>query len=261
MMPTRGSTTSVDLRNVTLPVLALLDLSSADGRLTGGGSLLLRTAQTAVAEVNRRQLIPGHHLQLLVNDSKVNPSPLSSFVFISPFIKTETSFALRVAYCFFYEGPSHSLTRRRGLSTVGRRRKKRNSVDGIKRIDLSKGILKGCQQSEWLSGRGEMMLTGFSMGGIEWDYAMMYASPASILFSAKISGDGTGVVRGGRGGSRHHQRKLFAEGILLTQLLHRTIRQSLLTGGEVGKQPGRGRGRVCPSSQYDRLANGQEGQY
>lgn len=74
-------------RNVTLPILALLDLSSMENRGSGkggvgsrqvdsdgdsfDGSSLLKTAQMAVAHVNARQLIPGFHLQLLVNDSKV----------------------------------------------------------------------------------------------------------------------------------------------------------------------------------------------
>jgi len=67
-----GSTTFNDpSKTVVLPVLALLDLSSADGKSSADGVSLLKTAQTAVSEVNARQLIPGHHLQLLVNDSKV----------------------------------------------------------------------------------------------------------------------------------------------------------------------------------------------
>lgn len=67
-----GSTTFNDpSKTAVLPVLALLDLSSADGKSPTDGASLLKTAQTAVAEVNARQLIPGHHLQLLVNDSKV----------------------------------------------------------------------------------------------------------------------------------------------------------------------------------------------
>uniref|UniRef100_A0A0P5B4G1 Metabotropic GABA-B receptor subtype n=1 Tax=Daphnia magna TaxID=35525 RepID=A0A0P5B4G1_9CRUS len=65
-------------RNVTLlPILALLDLSSMevnrghwDGDSSIDGTSLLKTAQTAVAHVNARQLIPGFHLQLLVNDSR-----------------------------------------------------------------------------------------------------------------------------------------------------------------------------------------------
>jgi hypothetical protein len=67
-------------RNVTLlPILALLDLSSMEtnrGQMDGDSSIdgtsLLKTAQMAVAHVNARQLIPGFHLQLLVNDSKVS---------------------------------------------------------------------------------------------------------------------------------------------------------------------------------------------
>jgi hypothetical protein len=68
-------------RNVTLlPILALLDLSSMetnrgqqmDGDSRFDGTSLLKTAQIAVAHVNARQLIPGFHLQLLVNDSKVS---------------------------------------------------------------------------------------------------------------------------------------------------------------------------------------------
>lgn len=69
---------STTRRNVTtttaLPVLVLLDLSSADriyNSLTTDGNSLLKTAQKAVADVNARRLIPGHHLQLLVNDTKV----------------------------------------------------------------------------------------------------------------------------------------------------------------------------------------------
>jgi hypothetical protein len=73
-------------RNVTLlPILALLDLSSMEtnrGQMDGDssgfdGTSLLKTAQTAVAHVNARQLIPGFHLQLLVNDSKVKDFDLS----------------------------------------------------------------------------------------------------------------------------------------------------------------------------------------
>ena len=71
------------IKNVTLlPILALLDLSSMggggnnssrdDGHHTFDGSSLLKTAQTAVAHVNARQLVPGYHLHLLVNDSKVS---------------------------------------------------------------------------------------------------------------------------------------------------------------------------------------------
>ena len=77
-------------RNVTLlPILALLDLSSMetnrgqqmDGDSRFDGTSLLKTAQIAVAHVNARQLIPGFHLQLLVNDSKVSLS-LSSLYYI-----------------------------------------------------------------------------------------------------------------------------------------------------------------------------------
>ncbi|XP_046649473.1 gamma-aminobutyric acid type B receptor subunit 2-like isoform X2 [Daphnia pulicaria] len=64
-------------RNVTLlPILALLDLSSMEnnrGQMDSSGfdgTSLLKTARLAVAHVNARQLIPGFHLQLLVNDSK-----------------------------------------------------------------------------------------------------------------------------------------------------------------------------------------------
>jgi len=72
-------------RNVSLlPILALLDLSSMetnrgqmDGDSSFDGTSLLKTAQMAVAHVNARQLIPGFHLHLLVNDSKVScRSPL-----------------------------------------------------------------------------------------------------------------------------------------------------------------------------------------
>ena len=60
-------------RNVTLPILALLDLSSSGGTTgdTIDGSSLLNTAQMAVAHVNAQGLIPGFQLKLLVNDSKV----------------------------------------------------------------------------------------------------------------------------------------------------------------------------------------------
>lgn len=61
-----------------LPILALLDLST-EGRRDGvddaadhfDGPSLLQTAHMAVAHVNQRQLIPGFHLHLLVNNSKV----------------------------------------------------------------------------------------------------------------------------------------------------------------------------------------------
>lgn len=65
-------------KNVTLPILALLDLSSMESRRRSSqsdiidSSSLLKTAQMAVAHVNARQLIPGFRLQLLVNDSKVD---------------------------------------------------------------------------------------------------------------------------------------------------------------------------------------------
>jgi hypothetical protein len=81
-------------RNVTLlPILALLDLSSMEtnrGHMDGDsgfdGTSLLKTAQTAVAHVNARQLIPGFHLQLLVNDSKVKDFHLSDALALSALV-------------------------------------------------------------------------------------------------------------------------------------------------------------------------------
>jgi len=82
----KTSLTSSDLKTITsrrpsssarkvinLPILALLDLSpleSNKGQRINGSSLL-KTAQQAVRAVNRRQIIPGYFLHLLVNDSKV----------------------------------------------------------------------------------------------------------------------------------------------------------------------------------------------
>lgn len=71
---TRRPSSSMANKVITLPILALLDLSPVQGSKGQriNGSSLLKTAQKAVRDVNRRQIIPGHHLQLLVNDSKVH---------------------------------------------------------------------------------------------------------------------------------------------------------------------------------------------
>lgn len=83
---TLNSKEAIDLKrpgkNVILPILALLDLSSMESQADGrnhpiDGPSLLKTAQMAVDHVNVRQLIPGFRLQLLVNDSKV---PRHSFI-------------------------------------------------------------------------------------------------------------------------------------------------------------------------------------
>ena len=107
-----GSTASHDLAatarssgTVALPVLALLDLSSTDYDRRqplpndGGSSLLLRTAQTAVAEVNRRQLIPGHHLELHVNDSKARSSVLFCQRSLEGPISIEKHFGISFGSC------------------------------------------------------------------------------------------------------------------------------------------------------------------
>jgi hypothetical protein len=80
-------------RNVTLlPILALLDLSSMEnnrGQMDSSGfdgTSLLKTARLAVAHVNARQLIPGFHLQLLVNDSKVKDFDLSDALALSALV-------------------------------------------------------------------------------------------------------------------------------------------------------------------------------
>lgn len=88
-------------RNVTLlPILALLDLSSMEnnrGQMDSSGfdgTSLLKTARMAVAHVNARQLIPGFHLQLLVNDSKVKDFHLSDALALSALV-----FLQRVQLC------------------------------------------------------------------------------------------------------------------------------------------------------------------
>ena len=68
--------------NVTLSILVLLDLTPSE--MTNSTSFesqvdgfsLLKTAKSAVHQVNRLQIVPGHHLELHLRDSKVVPANL-----------------------------------------------------------------------------------------------------------------------------------------------------------------------------------------